>query len=102
MNELREKFMNKDGVEHNLWIIPSSFIAMRYISDARCLPKDTTLKDERLIKPKKKTVHLLHGRSTTSPKDFSSFKDFSTHAIHNFALGEELPVHHGNKYKFHV
>lgn len=47
-NELPKKIRDKDGTEHKVGIVPTSISAMQYISNAKYLPGDTTLKAERI------------------------------------------------------
>lgn len=76
-NELPEKVMDKDKIEHKLWKVPVSPSAMDNINNARYFPVDSTLKTKRSEKRKKSSVQVLQGSSPISAKDFCRFRNFS-------------------------
>lgn len=55
-NDLLEKVMDKDRIEHKLRIVPAPFCDIWYISDTRCFPGHTTLKAETLKRPMAKNM----------------------------------------------
>lgn len=100
-NELPEKTMDKDRVQHNVGLVPVPFYGMRYINDAGYLRDDSTQKAERLNKRSVNSVQLSQDRSPSSPEQFSIFRILSVHALRDIALSEELLIYYGNKYKPH-
>lgn len=55
---------------------------------------------KRLTKTKKNNVQILHGRSPTSPKIFSSIRILSVPALRSVALGKKLLGHHRKSTNF--
>lgn len=47
-NDKAQKVTDKDGVQHKVWVAPVPSFVVRYINHDRYLPRDTTLRAERL------------------------------------------------------
>lgn len=84
--------MYKDGIEHKMQTIPEPFHEIRNISHAEYFSRDTTLKAERLKKPKENNVRFLQDSSISLSKSFNSFRTFSVIALGSIALGKEILV----------
>lgn len=97
-NELLEKVIDKDGIEHILWLFLALIYDMQYINNNKYLSGDIPLKTERLKKSTLKNVQFFHGRSLSYQKTASSSKVFSLHAERNVALDKELLVYCGDEY----
>lgn len=99
-NELLEKVMEKEWINHKFCIVPAQFCAMCRVNDASCLQADITLKTETLNKPKECGVQFLQSRTSSLPEYFSSYRIITVYALCNNALREQLLLHYGIRYKF--
>lgn len=90
----------KDGVEQKAGIVPAQLFMKSYIHDATYFTGDITLETEQLNKARESDVKFLQSISTSTAKDFSSFRFLRVQALCNIAFGMEMLVHYGNKYQF--
>lgn len=58
-SELAERMIDKDGIQHSMWIVPATYREKRYLSDARYVRRYTNLRVERLYKPRESKVQFL-------------------------------------------
>lgn len=91
-NEVLEKVMDKDGDDHERWIVAQLVCAMQYINNARYMPGDTTLAAKMLNNSRENNTHFLQGKSLSSPQDTSCLRIFSGQALPTIALGNVLIV----------
>lgn len=54
-----EKFLDDDGIENKMWIIPAPIFVLPYINYTNCISGDSTLEAERLNEAKKNNVQFL-------------------------------------------
>lgn len=69
-NHLCEKVVDRDNVEHDLWMESAPFCAMQYINDGRCLPVDEALQSECVRNVCKTNEEFYKKTSLDRPADF--------------------------------
>lgn len=88
----------KKGIKQKMWIAPASFCTMVDIKGEVYLKGDNTVQMEILHKPRKNDVQVLHNRSSSSRKYFSSIETSSVQALNKTALAEVLLMQNGINY----
>lgn len=96
-NKLLEKVTDKEGVEHQVWIVPALLCGMWSMNNTKYLPAEITPEIGSTSNPRKSNVHIMQSRSPSSPKDF---KILSVQVLHRALLREEPLVHYRNKQGF--
>lgn len=93
--------LDKDGVEHEVWIVPAERFAMRYINDVRYLRVDITQEAASLDKRSENNIQLSEGRPWSSPKYTSIIRILSVRAVRDIALCKDLIFYFENMYEFY-
>ena len=113
--KMEDKVVGKDGVAHDVWIVPAPWCATRYINDARYVEGDLTDRTG-LVKPPrvpKKGKDLGSGPylrvpnvefkmvgPTDSPAELSEYTVCSVSTIREVKRGEEFFTSNGPDYDF--
>lgn len=99
-NRLYEKVINRENVQHDVWIVPALFQATHYINAGFHLPADGTSEVERILRVWNNYAEYYQRLSPDNASDLLGYHVLGIRAERNINFGEELYGDYGISYIF--